>query len=182
MNNSILVHRHRYRMGGSPFVFAQPDTLRRSKFGLHFILAQTRPTAKCRLAQTLYAGLCTLNSRTLRQRQCTSASAFTVRPMKPLSVQQRTRLALAVLEQRAPALHQAAAFAAHTLARVLQSHQHLYSVPSLGLRITSRSTGPIAAGRHLGYKSLAQIPARLNRPVSLYVRPRSPPFTVHHYS
>ena len=34
MNNSILVHRHRYRMGGSPFVFAQPDTLRQSNFGL----------------------------------------------------------------------------------------------------------------------------------------------------
>ena len=37
--------------------------------------------------------------------------------------------------------------------------------------LTWRSTGPIAAGRHLGYKSLAQIPARRNRPVSLYVRP-----------
>ena len=32
--------------------------------------------------------------------------------------------------------------------------------------LTIRSTGPIAAGRHLGYKSLAQIPARRNRPVS----------------
>ena len=38
---------------GSPFLFAQPDILRQSRFGLHFILAQTRPTAKCRLAQTL---------------------------------------------------------------------------------------------------------------------------------
>ena len=36
--------------------------------------------------------------------------------------------------------------------------------------LTRRSTGPIAAGRHLGYKSLAQIPAHRNRPVSLYVR------------
>ena len=36
--------------------------------------------------------------------------------------------------------------------------------------LTRRLTGPIAAGRHLGYKSLAQIPARRNRPVSLYVR------------
>ena len=36
--------------------------------------------------------------------------------------------------------------------------------------LTIRSTGPIAAGRHLGYKSLAQIPARLNRPVSSNVR------------
>ena len=27
--------------------------MRQSRFGLHFILAQTRPTAKCRLAQTL---------------------------------------------------------------------------------------------------------------------------------
>ena len=36
--------------------------------------------------------------------------------------------------------------------------------------LTRRSTGPIAAGRHLGYKSLAQIPSHRNRPVSLYVR------------
>ena len=40
-----------------------------------------------------------------------------------------------------------------------------------GKSLRIRSTGPIAAARHLGYKSLAQIPARLNRPVSLYVRP-----------
>ena len=37
--------------------------------------------------------------------------------------------------------------------------------------LTIRSTGPIAAGRHLGYKSLAQIPAGRNRPVSSNVRP-----------
>ena len=37
--------------------------------------------------------------------------------------------------------------------------------------LTIRSTGPIAAGRHLGYKSLAQIPAHRNRPVSSNVRP-----------
>ena len=36
--------------------------------------------------------------------------------------------------------------------------------------LTIRSTGPIAAGQHLGYKSLAQLPARLNRPVSSNVR------------
>ena len=35
--------------------------------------------------------------------------------------------------------------------------------------LTCRSTGPIAAGRHLGYKSLAQIPAHRNRPVSFVV-------------
>ena len=35
--------------------------------------------------------------------------------------------------------------------------------------LTCRSTGPIAAGRHLGYKSLAQIPAHRNRPVSFDV-------------
>ena len=39
-----------------------------------------------------------------------------------------------------------------------------------GKSLRIRSTGPIAAGRHLGYKSLAQIPACRNRPVSLYVR------------
>ena len=37
--------------------------------------------------------------------------------------------------------------------------------------LTGRSTGPIAAVQHLGYKSLAQIPARHNRPVSYDVRP-----------
>ena len=57
----------------------------------------------------------------------------------------------------------AASFAA---AKSLGSH---YS-PHPGRGLTWRSTGPIAAGRHLGYKSLAQIPARRNRPVSLYVR------------
>ena len=41
----------------------------------------------------------------------------------------------------------------------------------LGRGLTGRSTGPIAAGRHLGYKSLAQMPAYRNRPVTLYVRP-----------
>ena len=39
--------------------------------------------------------------------------------------------------------------------------------------LTIRSTGPIAAGRHLGYKSLAQLPARRNGPVSSNVRPRN---------
>ena len=39
--------------------------------------------------------------------------------------------------------------------------------------LTGRSTGPIAAGRHLGYKSLSQTPARRNRPVSLNVRHRA---------
>ena len=36
--------------------------------------------------------------------------------------------------------------------------------------LTIRSTGPIAAGRHLGYKSLAQMPSRRNGPVSSNVR------------
>ena len=36
--------------------------------------------------------------------------------------------------------------------------------------LTIRLTGPIAAGWHLGYKSLAQIPAHHNRPVSSNVR------------
>ena len=38
--------------------------------------------------------------------------------------------------------------------------------------LTIRSTGPIAAGRHLGYKSLAQMSARHNGPVSSNVRPQ----------
>ena len=40
--------------------------------------------------------------------------------------------------------------------------------------LTYRSTGPIAAGRHLGYISLAQMPARRNGPVSSNVRPHNP--------
>ena len=39
--------------------------------------------------------------------------------------------------------------------------------------LTIRSTGPIAAGRHLGYKSLAQMPTHRNGPVSSNVRPHS---------
>ena len=42
------------------------------------------------------------------------------------------------------------------------------SQPGRGL--TGRSTGPIAAGRHLGYKSLAQIPACRNGPFTFDVR------------
>ena len=45
--------------------------------------------------------------------------------------------------------------------------------------LTIRSTGPIAAGRHLGYKSLAQMPTRRNGPVSSNVRPRSSPVVNH---
>ena len=39
-------------------------------------------------------------------------------------------------------------------------------------RLTIRSTGPIAACRHLGYKILAQMPAHRNGPVSSNVRRR----------
>ena len=39
--------------------------------------------------------------------------------------------------------------------------------------LTTRSTGPIAAGRHLGYKSLAQMPTRRNGPVSSNVSHQS---------
>ena len=47
--------------------------------------------------------------------------------------------------------------------------------------LTHRSTGPIAAGRHLGYKSLAQIPARRNGPVSSNVRPHKKTMRGAHY-
>ena len=46
--------------------------------------------------------------------------------------------------------------------------------------LTLRSTGPIAAGRHLGHKSLAQMPARRNRPVSSNVRPHISKTVPHH--
>ena len=58
------------------------------------------------------------------------------------------------------------------LALVLQCLRSSDSLPSIGLRLTLRSTGPIAACRHLGYKSLAQIPAHRNGPVNLNVRRR----------
>ena len=49
---------------------------------------------------------------------------------------------------------------------------HPLHLPSKGFHcgLTRRLTGPIAADRHLGYKSLAQTPPCRNRPVSLYVR------------
>ena len=52
--------------------------------------------------------------------------------------------------------------------------------PSHQCWLTCRSTGPIAAGRHLGYKSLAQIPAHRNRPVSFDVRPHRSQTVDHH--
>ena len=50
--------------------------------------------------------------------------------------------------------------------RQFSSSARLLHLHSKGFHcgLTRRSTGPIAAGRHLGYKSLAQIPARRNRP------------------
>ena len=49
--------------------------------------------------------------------------------------------------------------------------------------LTIRSTGPIAAGRHLGCKSLAQMPAHRNGPVSSNVRAHPVPSqNAHHPS
>ena len=56
------------------------------------------------------------------------------------------------------------------LRRPNSAHQML-----MRCRLTIRSTGPIAAGRHLGYKSLAQMPAHRNRPVTSNVRPHQIP-------
>ncbi len=49
---------------------------------------------------------------------------------------------------------------------------HVHSVVPTRSCLTSHSTGPIAARRHLGYKSLAQMPPRHNGPVSSNVRRR----------
>ena len=49
------------------------------------------------------------------------------------------------------------------------------SVQDTQCGLTIRSTGPIAAVRHLGYKSLAQMPAHRNGPVSSNVRPHLNP-------
>ena len=72
-------------------------------------------------------------------------------------------------EPDVPYFYSAVLAANFAAAKALGTH---YS-PQPGRGLTWRSTGPIAAGRHLGYKSLAQIPACRNRPVSLYVRPHN---------
>ena len=73
----------------------------------------------------------------------------------------------------APALSAPAALSHARHRRSFPSSAHLQHLHSKGFHcgLTRRLTRPIAAGRHLGYKSLAQTPARRNRPVSLYVRP-----------
>ena len=86
---------------------------------------------------------------------------------RAVSLSARPLVTLAASAPSAPAAHSHArhrrsfSFPAHPL--------HLHS-KGFHCGLTRRSTGPIAAGRHLGYKSLAQTPARRNRPVSLYVR------------
>ena len=86
---------------------------------------------------------------------------------RAVSLSARPLVTLAAPALSAPAAHSHARhrrnfpFLAHPL--------HLHS-KGFHCGLTRRSTGPIAAGRHLGYKSLAQTPARRNRPVSLYVR------------
>ena len=112
-------------------------------------LAQTRPAAKCRLASTL-------GPTQMLQDQCRRATTNMISGEKQFK-----------FEPAVPYSCNAVAAASFAAAKSLGSH---YS-PHPGRGLTWRSTGPIAAGRHLGYKSLAQIPAGRNRPVSLYVRP-----------
>ena len=90
----------------------------------------------------------------------------------------RRRLA----SQIQPALRQVSEATLHSFlnycGQCLSVHPHKSSPPALmhsplttkRCCLTGRSTGPIAAGRHLGFKSLAQMPARRNRPVSSNVR------------
>ena len=92
---------------------------------------------------------------------------------RAVSLSARPLVTLAAPALSAPAAHSHARhrrnfpFPAHPL--------HLHS-KGFHCGLTRRLTGPIAAGRHLGYKSLAQTPARRNRPVSLYVRPHKSNF------
>ena len=85
------------------------------------------------------------------------AVSLSARPLVKLSAPARSALAA-----HSPACHRGNF---PSSARLL----HLHS-KGFHCGLTRRLTGPIAAGRHLGYKSLAQTPARRNRPVSLYVR------------
>ena len=87
---------------------------------------------------------------------------------RAVSLSARPLVTLAAPALSAPAAH---SHARHR--RSFPSSAHLLHLHSKGFHcgLTRRLTGPIAAGRHLGYKSLAQTPARRNRPVNLYVRP-----------
>ena len=51
---------------------------------------------------------------------------------------------------------------------------HVHSIVPTRSCLTGRSTGPIAACRHLGYESLVQMPPRHNGPVSYDVRHLNP--------
>ena len=62
-----------------------------------------------------------------------------------------------------------ALFAIHKL-----NTSHVHSLVPVRSCLTSHSTGPIVACRHLGYKSLAQMPPRHNGPVSSNVRHLNP--------
>ena len=95
-----------------------------------------------------------------------------------INTARRRRLA----SQIQPALRQVLVATLHSFqndcAQCLSVHPHRSFPPALmhpasitkRCCLTGRSTGPIAAGRHLGLKNLAQIPARRNRPVSYDVR------------
>ena len=86
---------------------------------------------------------------------------------RAVSLSARPLVTLAAPALLAPAAHSPTCHRGNFPSSACQLHLH-----SKGFHcgLTRRSTGPIAAGRHLGYKSLAQTPARRNRPVSLYVR------------
>ena len=60
------------------------------------------------------------------------------------------------------------------LQSIQRSRNFAIPLSTVQCNLTIRSTGPIAAGRHLGYKSLAQMPARHNGPVSSNVRLHNP--------
>ena len=212
--------------------------MRRSHFGFHFIPHQNRPTAKCRLAQTLaitqYPYLQSQksllvahrfgfrDSAALRRRLEASswlalrAVAQSARSVQSVAAQSAARRAYSVMLILDELLASATAGgklqeswrkgkaasrakpnlrdsfrrrcgrpiqkpnASHPL-WWLRASETKGSMQALSASIlcsvqrrwlTHRSTGPIAAGRHLGYKSLAQMPARRNGPVSSNVRRR----------
>ena len=147
------------------------------------------PTSACPAADaSLWLAL---RAGVLRRAACSSGTALRavqrVRPFCFVDTASRPRLASAPGESQfrlstalqnsrvyalrcGTAAHSKCKRATHVvhqqLARCSSSSGNLLIIKFAPCRLTIRSTGPIAAGQHLGYKSLAQIPAHHNRPVS----------------
>ena len=130
--------------------------IKRLRFG--FVSATAWPNHSLGLALTPSRG---------SRRECSPA----LRAQYQTSLSRRTRGLWRVWRCVLCSLFSAASFQLHLFVGALSAFG-LVAFPLLR-GLTTRSTGPIAAGRHLGYKSLAQMPTRRNGPVSSNVRPQT---------